>query len=381
MVEKPESLIYSPSDFVAVANQALEYTFGLAYIEGELANFKISKNKWVYFDIKDDNAKVSCFASIYILPGPLQDGMLVRISGTGSLHPQYGFSVTVQSIQPTGEGAIKKAFELLKAKLSSEGLFDESRKRFLPYPPTRIALVASVESAGYADFIKIITARWPFVEVDVYDTQVQGDLAPEQLAVAIKSANSDSKLADVLVLTRGGGSADDLAAFNDERVVRAVAASRVPTLVAIGHEIDESLAELAADQRASTPSNAAELLVPDKKAETQVIGQTHRHFAQACNSLFNLTQETLLQSRLKLNSYISNTAIRAQDELKGLRHILLAYDPNMVLRRGYAIVKSGAKLVRQDSDVQIGGKINVTTNQVVIDATVTSISKRSGNGR
>jgi exodeoxyribonuclease VII large subunit len=203
----------------------------------------VSKNKWLYFDLKDEFSKVSCFASIYALPGPLDDGMVVRVTGVPRLHPQFGFSVTVQTITPAGEGSIKKAFLLLKKKLTDEGLFDEARKRGIPDLPRSIALVASVESAAYADFIKILSARWPFVNVHVYDSQVQGEAAPEQLVRAIKRANESAELADVLVVTRGGGSADDLQAFNDERVVRAVAASRMPTIVAIGHEIDESLSD------------------------------------------------------------------------------------------------------------------------------------------
>ncbi len=126
----PAELVFTPSDFVAVTNQALEYAFGLTHIEGELSNFRISKNRWVYFDIKDDTAKVSCFATVYALPGPLEDGMMIKISGQPRLHPQFGFSITVQTIQPSGEGALKKAFDLLKASLAAEGLFDESRKRY-----------------------------------------------------------------------------------------------------------------------------------------------------------------------------------------------------------------------------------------------------------
>jgi exodeoxyribonuclease VII large subunit len=139
----------SVSDFVALLNQTLETAYPYVTISGELANFRVSKNRWVYFDLKDEQASVHFFGTVYQMPGPLEDGMLVQVSGNPRLHPLYGFSVTVRSLRPVGEGAIKRAAELLQLKLQAEGLFDPSRKRALPYPPTRIGLVASKESAAY----------------------------------------------------------------------------------------------------------------------------------------------------------------------------------------------------------------------------------------
>lgn len=371
-----EQLVYTPTDFVAVANQSLAYTFGTAYIEGELANFRISKNKWVYFDIKDDLAKVSCFASIYALPGPLEDGMLVKVAGSPRLHPQFGFSVTVQAIQPSGEGSIKKAFDLLRAKLEAEGLFDGSRKRALPYPPRNIALVASSESAAYADFMKILGARWPFVTITVYDTQVQGEAAPAQLATAIAAANNEGTPADILVVTRGGGSADDLAAFNDERVVRAVAASRIPTLVAIGHEVDESLAELAADMRASTPSNAAELTAPDRQSELYHIGQLQTRFAQLVRNLISSEHNVIQHYKQQFTQNVYRVLQRQQDDLASIRHIMAAYNPDNVLQRGYALVARSGKVVRSAADVRVGQSIQITAAAAIIEATVTDVQER-----
>src|SRR5665213_3602045 len=272
------------SDFVALLNQTLEYAYPGVVITGELANFRVSKNKWVYFDLKDELASVKFFGSVYNLPGPLEDGMLLRVRGQPRLHPLYGFSVTVSSIQPAGEGSIKRAAALLQAKLAAEGLFDESRKRPLPYPPSRIGLITSAQSAAYADFIKIINARWQGVEIQLIDVQVQGEVAPDQITAALERFNGEAEPPETIVIIRGGGSAEDLAAFSTEQVTRAVAASRVPTLVAIGHEIDLSLAELAADRRASTPSNAAELLVPDRAqalAQLRIAAETLAHSSQA----------------------------------------------------------------------------------------------------
>lgn len=241
--------VFTPTDFVAVFNQTIEHVYPVVTIEGELANFKVSRNAWVYFDIKDDLASIKFFGSVYSLPGPLEDGLKLRVVGAPRLHPQFGFSITFQSIQPVGEGAVKKAADLLRDKLEAEGLFAPERKRPLPEIPRRIGLVTAEASAACADFIKILGERWGGLEILLVDVLVQGAEAPIQITSAMKHFEQLSPLADVIVLTRGGGSAEDLAAFNDERVVRAIAGSRTPTLVAIGHEVDVSLAELAADRR------------------------------------------------------------------------------------------------------------------------------------
>jgi exodeoxyribonuclease VII large subunit len=276
-----DELVLTVSDFVAVLNQTLEYAYPSIVVTGELANFRVSKGRWVYFDLKDEHASVKCFATIYQLPGPLEDGMLLNVRATPRLHQLYGFSLNATNIQPAGEGTIRRASELLRAKLTAEGLFDDSRKRVIPYPPARIGLIASGESAAYIDFMKILQARWSGVEIVHADVQVQGEVAPAQIVAAIEQLNGLATPPDVLVITRGGGSAEDLQAFSTEQVTRAVAASRVPTLVAIGHEVDVSLAELAADQRASTPSNAAELLVPDRQYILRTLKETRQSLARA----------------------------------------------------------------------------------------------------
>lgn len=363
-------LTFSPSDFVAIANQTLEFAFGLITIEGELSSFRVSKGKWLYFDLKDAAAKVSCFGTVYVLPGPLEDGMVVRVACTPRLHPQFGFSLTVQSIVPSGEGSLKKAFELLQARLAAEGLFASERKRSLPGIPRHIALVASVESAAYADFIKVLGARWPYAQVDVFDTHVQGDAAPGQLMRAIEAANRQADLADVLVVTRGGGSIDDLAAFNDERVVRAIAASRIPTIVAIGHEVDSSLAEQAADVRASTPSNAAELVVPDRTAELRSLQRSKAHLASQTRGLF-MQQRTVLglaRSRLAENA---EQLLRAERMTLGnVRRLLSAYDPRAVMSRGYAIVYVDGIAQHSVEAFDVGGAMRVELYDGSIDATV-----------
>lgn len=335
-----KNVILSPTDFVAFANQVLENAFGLVKIEGELANFRISNNRWVYFDIKDDVSKIACFCSVYNLPSPLKDGMLIQVTGQPRLHQKFGFSINIQNIQPSGEGSIKKAHDLLKAKLQKEGLFDDERKRLLPFPPETIALVTSVESAAYADFIKIINVRWPFLKLKVYESQVQGENAPKTLISAILEANSEVKLADVLVVIRGGGSAEDLAAFDDERVVRSVSKSRIPTLVAIGHEINVSLSELAADKRASTPSNAAELLTPDKKNEIEYVNQLKVQFSQRIGEIFKKEIVSLQDLHSVLANELNSLYKKEADAILNYKQLIEAFNPNQILKRGYAIVRN-----------------------------------------
>lgn len=364
------SPVFSPTDFVAVLNQTLEYAYPGVTIVGELSNFRISKNKWVYFDLKDDYSSVKFFGSVYQLPGPLEDGMLLQIRGTPRLHQLYGFSVNIQSIRPVGEGSLKKAAALLEAKLTKEGLFEPARKRLLPLPPKTIGLVTSGESAAYADFIKIINARWGGVEIMLADVQVQGEPAVGQITTAIEHFNSHHEPVDVLAIIRGGGSADDLAAFSTEQVTRAVAASRIPTIVAIGHENDISLAELAADQRASTPSNAAELLVPDKKQVSAQLAAQRIELGRLVKQLCANQRTHIQESKTELYQLLNDVLIRAQDKLKTRRHLLEALSPQATLERGYAIVSLAGKTVYSAKQLKPKDRVSIRLKEGSTDAII-----------
>lgn len=369
-------MIWSISDFVAVLNQTLEYAYPFVTIEGELSNFRISRNRWVYFDLKDETASVRFFGTVYSLPGPLEDGMMLRVSGSPRLHPQYNFSVNVQSIALVGEGNIKRAADLLQAKLAAEGLFDESRKRSLPTLPQRIGLVTAANSAAYADFIKIARARWRGLEITLADVQVQGSEAPPQLVTAIEQFNRQAELPDVLVMVRGGGSADDLQAFSNEAVVRAVAASRIPTLVAIGHEVDISLAELAADRRASTPSNAAELLLPDRREVLARLQETRHSLDRYLQELLRRQKEAIRQTRGQLEAGFRQVMTQYQQGLAAKKQLLRAYDPTHVLARGYALVRDirGA-IITQVGAIEPAQKLQVELKDGNIGASVLTVRK------
>lgn len=346
-------IVFSVSDFVAVLNQTLDYAYPDVTIVGELSNFRISKNRWVYFDLKDEYSSVKFFGTIYMLPGPLEDGLMVQVSGTPRLHNQFGFSVNMRSIQPVGEGSLKKAAALLEAKLTAEGLFDESRKRILPHPPKRIGLITSSESAAFHDFMKILNARWGGVDVQLYDVQVQGEAAPGQIVSAIEFFNSHAEPVDVLVVTRGGGSAEDLAAFSTEQVTRAVAGSRIPTCVAIGHEVDMSLAELAADRRASTPSNAAELLVPDRRHEIAQLEAVRNQLSSALENQVSAKRRALVEGVKLLHDSVERLLVRESQAVNNLRQLLEALSPQAAMRRGYALVTVNGKVVRSVRDLAV----------------------------
>lgn len=361
-----EKILLSVSDFVALTNQTLEYALPDVGIEGEVAEFKISQGKWVYFKLKDDESAVDCFMTLWQLRTPIEDGMKVVVQGSPKLTKWGRFSFTVKTIRPSGEGAIKKSFELLRAKLATEGLFAPERKRPLPRFPKYIAVVSSTEAAGYADFIKILNDRWGGLKVDVAHVQVQGEAAPDQIIRAFNYLNEREELPEVIVLIRGGGSADDLATFNDEQLVRTIAASRIPTLVGVGHEVDETLADLAADVRAATPSNAAQLLVPDRRDIIRAVR------AQTI-SLLPLIMRTIDQASHQVKDYLVQALDHIDDRLETMsetvtarRSVLVQLNPQTILARGYALVRGQQK---------VGAVIEVETIHAILEAEVKNVRK------
>lgn len=364
---------FSVSEAVAVLNQTLEMVYPTITIVGELANFKVAKNRWVYADIKDDNSKLRCFGTIYQMPGPLEDGMMLEIVAEPRLHPQFGFSLNIKSMRPVGEGSIKKAANLLQAKLDAEGLFSVERKRLIPHAPARVGLIASEQSAAYGDFIKILNARWQGVEIELYNVQVQGESAPESLITALQYFNQQPSPVEVLVMIRGGGSADDLSAFSTEQVTRAVAGSRVPTVVAIGHEVDISLAELAADLRASTPSNAAELLFPDKNEVARHLSLQQKSFSESINQYIEARENSLLETSAHLENSVLNNLENKSQELLRAKVLLESVHPKSTLKRGYAILQSQGRLVTSVSKIKPNQEVKITLQDGSANATIKEV--------
>lgn len=328
---------FTPTEFISVVNQTLEYAYSAVLITGEVASFKVNQGKWVFFDLKDEDSSISCFMPVWSLRMPLEDGMKVVIRGVPKLTKWGKFSVTVSVVKPVGEGNLKKAFELLKKKLAGEGLFDLAKKRTLPADLTKIGVISSTQAAGYADFVKIINARWGGMKVQVAHTQVQGMDAPDQIIKALKYFNERGDV-QVIAILRGGGSADDLSCFNDELLVREIAASRIPVITGIGHEVDESLADLAADVRASTPSNAAEMLTRDREEEKQKLERTIRQAKQAILQHLEPVRVSNREKIIKCLDRMKNEIVQVSSILEQKVKILEVLNPEKVLSQGYAIL-------------------------------------------
>ena len=359
--------IFTVSDFIGVSNQVFEQTFASVLIEGEISSFKVNQKKFVFFDLKDEKSSLGCFMTLWQMRFPLEDGMKVVVKAQPKLTNWGKFSLTVQQITPKGEGSLKRSFELLKKKLTDEGLFNEDKKRRLPSQPGNIGVISSTQAAGYADFIKILDERWGGMKVRVAHTQVQGLAAPDQIIRALKYFNQTEDLPEVIVIIRGGGSADDLAAFNDEALVRAIASSRVPLLTGIGHETDESLADLAADIAASTPSNAAQILVPDKKSEFKAINSRIIRSGQAILRDIQLKEQAELQKISQIKDLILQKITRQTEDLVSKVRMINSYNPEIVLKRGYAII---------NGEIELGKIINIETRDNIISAEVKDVRKK-----
>lgn len=339
-----ENVQLTVSDFVALVNQTLEYAYPTVTIIGEVSEFRVSQGKWVSFKLKDDNAIIDCFMGIYQLRIPLENGMKVMVVASPRLNGKWGkFSLNIRAVKPVGEGSIKKGFELIKAKLEAEGLFAPERKRALPRVPSHVAVISSTESAGYIDFCKIINERWGGMSVEVAHTQVQGDPAADQIIRAIKYFNNLEVLPEVLVIVRGGGSAEDLMTFNDELLAREIASSRIPTLVGVGHEVDHTLADMVADKRAATPTNAAEILVPDRR---EIIRAAHQQATSLGYQLVQAIDQYSARTHEQLDAAFRRIRERLDDtfeRLATLRVAVAQLNPDNVLKRGYALIRGEVK--------------------------------------
>ncbi len=348
--EKP----YQVSELIQRCNFALERELREVLVEGEVASFKVNQGKWVFFDLKEGDSSVNCFLPLSQLTVALADGMKVRVRATPKLTRWGKFSLTIRRIMPIGEGSIKKSFELLKKKLTAEGLFEPAKKRPLPADLTKIGVISSTAAAGYIDFLKILENRWGGLDIKTINTQVQGLAAAEQITRALQYFNEHGGV-EVIAILRGGGSADDLAAFNDEQLVRAIAASKIPVITGIGHEVDESLADLAADVRASTPSNAAERLTQDRRA---IIRQLELMLAEAKRYLENSIDDARRRARDGLLSAYQELYKQVELKYQGIletKKRLATLDPELTLRRGYAI------LSETNRQYQIGDVVKITT--------------------
>ncbi|MFI0472459.1 exodeoxyribonuclease VII large subunit [Halomonas sp. HMF6819] len=296
----------SVSDLNKQARQALERDMGEVWVEGELSNVSKPASGHIYFTLKDDRAQVRCALfrqRARFVAAPMRDGDQVKLRGKVSLfEPRGDYQLIAEAVQAAGLGELLAAFERLKAQLDGEGVFANARP--LPYPPRKLLILSSASGAAIRDVLAVLKARWPLAEVTLIPVPVQGaDAAPAMIS-ALALLNRQTRLdpaRDAVLITRGGGSLEDLWAFNNEHLARAIFNSRLPVMSAVGHEVDTTLADFAADVRAPTPSAAAERLVPDGRALLQALAQSEARLTRAVRASLQRESQRLdhLRARLK----------------------------------------------------------------------------------
>ena len=366
-------------------------------VRGELSNYKVYPSGHHYFTLKDAESSLRCVifkGSAMKLRFRPESGMGVTAFGRISVFPRDGaYQLYCTDLIPEGTGDLQIAYEQLKAKLAAEGLFDKAHKKPLPEFPDKIAIITSSAGAAVHDMIRILGKRWPMTEVVLLPVRVQGVEAPPEIAGAIRYANAH-KVADLIITGRGGGSIEDLWAFNDERVARAIYASELPVISAVGHEPDVTISDYVADVRASTPSNAAELAVPDiAEIREQLLSLDIRRVQALRKKLSRLsTRLDDLKSRRVLQSptayidgkrneldFVQSKFVSAAERLTSAKRqefvklaaALDAMSPLKVLSRGYAIAadKKG-ELIRSINDVKVQDKIRLCVSDGVIKCRV-----------
>ena len=368
-------------------------------VRGELSNYKLHSSGHHYFTLKDDGAVISCVmfrgdaAHIRFRP---ESGMKVILSGRISLFPKSGqYQIYVTDMQPDGIGALYIAFEQLKQKLLAEGLFDPLHKRPLPHFPRRIALVTSPTGAAVRDMIRVLQHRFPLAAVLVCPVKVQGDGAAQEISAMLDYLN-DRDLVDLIITGRGGGSIEDLWAFNEEVTARAIYRSAIPVISAVGHEPDLTIADFVADLRAATPSNGAELAVPDSAELLARLQSTFSHLAQLQLRLLQQKQQQLqsvrkkkvlagpygyLNERRMLLSLLTQrveSAMQRQADGKRRKYAaaaaqLDALSPLKVLSRGYSMISDGTGVVKNAKGLRLGQNLRVTFSDGSADCAVQSV--------
>jgi len=386
------------------AKTLLEQGLARLWVEGEISNIARPASGHVYFTLKDKSAQIRAAFFRQRQRGPtisFKDGDQVLVYGRVSLYEARGdYQLIVEQIEPAGEGALKRQFEVLKKKLAAEGLFDEDRKQELPKLPTCIGVITSPSGAAIRDIVSILGRRFPSIPVVIYPAAVQGDAAPQELIAALATAIRRGEC-DVLILGRGGGSLEDLWAFNDEQLARAIAESPIPIVSAVGHEVDFTIADFVADLRAPTPSGAAELVVPDREDWLRVvkslamrISRLGRRTVEDLGQTLDWLSRRLVQtspmamlersiSRLaavnqRLSTAVRGAVARVSHRLELAMRGLHSVSPLATLERGYAIVEEATtgKVLLSPSDVLPGDDIRARLAHGELIATVKSTEDR-----
>ena len=383
--------VYSVSEITAEVKAVLEDGFSAVWVEGELSNFKHHTSGHMYFTLKDDRAQlrgVMFRGSNRLLKFQPKDGLAVLVFGALTVYERRGeYQITVEFMEPKGVGALQLAFEQLKAKLEAEGLFDAARKRPLPRLPRKIGIITSPTGAVIRDILTIIGRRFPGLAILIHPTQVQGESAAPEIAAAIARLGARTDL-DVLIVARGGGSLEDLWAFNEEVVARAIAACPIPVISAVGHETDVTIADFVADLRAPTPSAAAELVVAQRDELRQRVDELGMRAQAAMENVLALRRarvqmlarhlavlsplaqvgrqaERLRGLRQRLAAWWELSRRRRQERLSVLAGKLEALSPLSILARGYSICFAlpGRRVVKVAGEAPVGSEVAVRLHQ------------------
>lgn len=379
--------IFSVSEFVQTLKVHLG-RLGQVVVEGEVADFRgISRETLVFFEIKDEGSRVRCFMLAHELDCDLADGLAVRVTGTPSVFVKNGgLHLRVSKVELVGQGALQQALEKTKKKLEAEGLFAPERKRAIPAFPERIGLITSKDAAAKTDVLRVLQNRWPLATVVFFPVGVQGAGA---IASIVKALNQCGKYSlDVLILTRGGGSLEDLQAFNSELVARAMFSCNVPIVCGVGHERDWTIADLVADVRAATPSNAAEIVSPDQEQVLadvdalgstmddgwrQLLGELYDRLHHLTRDLADVVQGTAQRIQLlgqQILQAFGYAIERASAGVTTAAKLVQSLSPTATLERGYSLTLHEGTVVRDARAVTQGSSLQTRLKRGTLRSTV-----------
>ena len=382
--------VFTVSELNTTARTALEQGVGQVWVQGEVSDLTRAPSGHIYFTLKDEGSQLSAVRfksrTSLLAPVTIEPGTVVLAQGTLTVYePRGRYQFIVSILQPIGAGAIQRAFERLKRKLQEEGLFAPEDKSELPAIPNAIGVITSSKGAALRDVHSVLKRRWPHIRIFLFPSTVQGDTAPKELQEALDRAirfSQSTHALDVLILTRGGGSAEDLAAFNDEALARNLYACPIPTISAVGHEIDFSITDFVADRRAPTPSAAAEVAVPDR---AEALGLVNERLYRILRQARTVWKERLDEFRLRADACLMRSpqrrfetceqrfdlglaeALRNMSVLWKAQHaasnhwaeVLRLSDPSLPLQRGYSLTfhPGDSRPIRSISDLTIGDSI------------------------
>ncbi|MBN1353568.1 MAG: exodeoxyribonuclease VII large subunit [Candidatus Omnitrophica bacterium] len=381
MQTKEKEHIYTVSELTRNIRAILEGTFSSVWVEGEISNFTKHQSGHMYFSIKDRDSVLSCVLFRRVNAGlkfEIKDGMKVLCFGKISIYDKRGqYQLYVEKIEPKGIGALQIAFEQLKEKLRKEGLFDESRKKGVPFLPQKVGVITSPTGAAIRDILNVARRRFSNIEIILNPVRVQGDTAKDEIAEALDFFNRSFKSLDVIILGRGGGSLEDLWPFNEETVARAICRSKIPVISAVGHEVDWTISDFVADFRAPTPSAAAELVIPKKEDLVSLVKGLHERMRSSLLSKLQFAEETvktlmaryafkqpfdmIIQREQELDDIIKELSLKEEslvrlkeESFNMLTAKLHALSPLGVLKRGYSITlrEKDGKLIKDSSVVR-----------------------------